>query len=132
MNGECSKCGGKLIWGGMSWVEHTDGHHAARRRLLLKSVARRLHEEVRFREQARIAAQWGMIRIQWRVTCLLGERRDMWGGVISGSMWDALTTDDRQVFIAMLGRELRDEIQQTFRIRPHPMHVKYRIFDERG
>lgn len=131
MSGDCPECGGQLIWGGMSWHPHSDHHHTLRRKLLLKGVARRLREEVAFRQKAQEAGQLGMVRVQWRITCLLGERKDMWGGLIGGRMWDRLSEDDRQHIIARLGRDLRDEIEQTHGIRPHHMHVKYRIYDGR-
>lgn len=127
----CEECGGQLFWGGTSPTPHSDRHHALRRKLLLKGIARRLREEATFREKAREAGRFGMVYIQWRITCLLGERRDMWGGAFAGHMWDWMGEDDRRRLIAMLGRDLLDEIDRTLGIRPSLAYVKYRIFDER-
>ena len=36
VTGDCATCGEPKIWGGMSWVEHSDAYHVMVRRRLLK------------------------------------------------------------------------------------------------
>src|SRR5690242_403003 len=36
--GVCDGCGGSLMWGGMSWVPHTDAYHQVRRRMMMIAV----------------------------------------------------------------------------------------------
>jgi len=49
--GNCIECGEPMIWGGMTWVRHTDTQHAATRR--------RLKEALRFVMLTRIAVKAG-------------------------------------------------------------------------
>jgi hypothetical protein len=39
---DCVECGERLLWGGMSWVPHTERQHAATRRRLIRYLSRRL------------------------------------------------------------------------------------------
>lgn len=126
MSGDCIECGGKLLWGGMSWVEHTDGHHQVRRKILLRILARQLREEASFRRGAADAARWGHVLVWWRI--VLPTDVGYYRCEIPGDVWD---TVDRTWLLDTLGRSVRDGVE-TFRgIRPHPMRVKYRVFDER-
>lgn len=127
--GDCAECGGKLLWGGVAWVPHTRGWHAARRRLLLRAVHRRLSEELAFGHDAlRLAFARDCVLILWRA--VLPGTVAYYRTEMPGEIWDADV--DREQLLAVLGRGVRDGIERVHYIRPHPMMVKYRVFDGRG
>lgn len=122
---ECPECGGRL-WHG----SHDEGHHAARRKGVLRSLRRWLVREVRYRELAEQEAAQGRVLLVWRVA--MGEHghwvREFWSGV-SYEAWDGL---DQEAFLDFAGRDLRDHVQLTKGFRPHFMHTKCRVIDLRA
>jgi hypothetical protein len=111
----------------MAWVPHTDGHHAAHRRILMRAVKRRLREELAFRREALDAAVFDSILVVWRV--VLPTEVLYSSSVIPTDAWDEI---DREWMLAWMGYGIRDHLEATRGIRPHPMMVKYRVFDERS
>lgn len=127
--GECPECGGKLLWGGMAWVPHTEGYHAARRRILLRIIRRGLWEELVFRRDAvELAFVRDCVLVLWRV--ILPGSVVYYRTEMPEEIWDADV--DREQLLATLGRSVRDSIERVHYIRPHPMMVKYRVFDGRS
>jgi hypothetical protein len=126
-DGRCPECEGPLLWGGMHWVPHTEEWHAVRRRSLMRAVRRQLWLEMSFRWDAfELAVLHGSVLVQWRVQL----PHDIRYGrtVVPGEVWDLPDPDS---LLATLGETLKDGIQAETGARPHHMHVKYRVFDER-
>lgn len=64
----CPECGRIRLWGGLKagWLPHTEGHHQALRRGLLRAAGRLLAQETDLRLwRAQNAAQ-GFVGIRWR------------------------------------------------------------------
>jgi hypothetical protein len=127
--GDCAECGGRLLWVGSGWVDHSPEWHKARRRILLNIVRRRLREELVYRSMAQDAARnHGSVLVMWRIVM----PTDVFYATTetSGDVWDLLPV--REELLAAIGRKMRDDAEAQFGIRPHPMRVKYRAFDERA
>lgn len=126
----CEECGQPLLWGGMSWVPHTDGHHAARRRILLRAVLRQLSVERDYRTEAWLLAQdRASVLIVWRIRG--GPRGTRYYRTeCPGELWDDWGTG-REGLLTTLSLSMRDGCEVLEGFRPHPMMVKYRVFDGR-
>lgn len=129
MDSHCAECGQPLLWGGMSWVPHTDAHHRARRRILMHAVHRRLREELFYRGIARDAAAFDGVLVVWRI--VLPHTVLYYTDTHLGGVWEDIAAL-RPGILADQARELRDNIEIEHGIRPHPMRVRYRVLDERG
>lgn len=127
MSSPCEECGLPLLWGGMSWVEHTEGWHAATRKVWLRAALRRLTEELVHRQEAQRAAEfYASVLVVWRV--VLPTEMLYSTSVIPGETWDQL--DQRQL-LAWMGHGALDWLETTKGMRIHPSRLKYRVFDER-
>lgn len=123
----CPECDQPLLWGGMSWVEHTEGQHLVRRKILLRVIRRLLWEEFTFRSDAlELAFLRGSVLIQWRI--VLPTDIGYFRTEVPGELWDEM---DHDHLLALLASTMRDGIEALKGIRPHPMQVKCRVYDER-
>lgn len=129
LTGDCPECDVALLWGGMAWVPHTDDYHAARRKSLMRIVWRRLLEERLMRAIAQREALRGDVVVWWRV--VLPSRVMYCTSQVPGELIDG-HPEFRDDMLAQLGRGIRDRAEEEFGVRPHPMQVTYRVFDERS
>lgn len=127
VSGECEECGGR-VWDGIGYEPHSDAFHASRRRVWMDIVAQRLRKELACRTMAHRAAKFDCVLLVWRVA--LPDRVMHFRDLISGEFWDE-DSPFREAMLAEQGRGIRDTIEIEYGCRPHPMQVKYRVFDGR-
>jgi hypothetical protein len=132
VSGDCRECGGALLWGGMSWVEHAEEWHQARRRVLMRRVGRVLAEELVMRRMAQDAAVgYGCVLVVWQVGGG-GEGGGRFWSQIPFAVWDAPSAGGVDgTALAQIGRGLRDAGQERYGVRPHWAQTRVRVFDER-
>jgi len=124
---ECWNCGRKLIWQGLrGWDQHTEEHHARLRTVWLGIVRELLQRELAFRAAALDAMFSGRVLVVWRVKLPTGY--DYGYTQIPYEVWD---TVNHELLLAVLGYGIRDLGPAQYGVRPHFMHVKHRVFDER-
>lgn len=124
---DCPECGQPLLWGGMSWVAHTERQHLVRRKILMRVIRRLLAEEFIFRSDAReLAFLRKSVLIQWRI--VLPTDVGYFRTECPGELWDTM---DHDHLLTVLSSTMRDGIEATRGIRPHPMQVKCRVYDAR-
>lgn len=123
---DCQECGRPLLWGGMSWVEHTEGWHAVTRKIWLRAALRRLTEELHFREEAQYVAMRDDVLVVWRVVLPADVLYAQ--SIVPGVTWDGL---HREELLAGVGRGALDWLETTRKMRIHPSRLTYRVFDER-
>lgn len=126
MSSHCEECGGK-VWDGISYEPHSDQWHQAQRRILMRIIRRRLHEELVFREEAQYAAMRDDVLVVWRVvlpTDVLYSQSH-----VPGVAWGGL---HREALLTWMVQGIRDLLESSRGIRVHPSRVTYRVFDERG
>ena len=130
MSGECQECGGGLLWGGMSWVEHTEGRHQMQRAVLMRAVGWVLRRELALREDARdVAIRYGCVLAVWKIG---GETPGNFRTEIPFAIWDSPTLGGvGGEVLAWIGRGLRDDAQERWGVRPHWAQTRVRVFDER-
>lgn len=121
----CPECDRPQLWGGMSWVEHTDAQHALYRHMLLKALARKLSREVAGRQWAWELSHRNLVGVLMRSGVYRGLECHT---EIAGEFWD---DTDRETVLKFLRSGASDWAQWRYGVDVNPATWSHEIYDGR-
>lgn len=128
----CPECDRPLLWGGMSYVEHTDGQHALYRHTLLSAVARQLRHMEDITQWRQQNTDEELLGIRWRNGVYPGwQTEERWE--VPQEWWDSAFDDvGGQPFILRVMREyLTDQLKEKHGLTVNQATWFHKIYDGR-
>lgn len=126
---DCDECGQPLLWGGMSWVEHTDRAHAAYRNILLTVLARRIQRYSGLR-------LWDIVNhdavvIRWRNGVYRHQFDDFYVTVRPRETWEEMGPQGRAELLREWRIRLADMTEEKYGVTVNPATWLHRIYNGR-
>lgn len=127
MNGRCPECGQPLLWGGMSWVEHTERAHAAYRKILLTSLSQRMQRYAG--QRLWLAVNNDTIVIRWRNGVYRNQFDDYYTTIQPREVWEEMGPQLRETMLRQWRIKLTEKAKEKYGVTVNPATWFHKVYE---